>query len=313
MAEDSVPVPAASATAGRARFQLKQRHYEALAGILCVAPVVCGTVLFDYLPILWGFLISLTRWDGLRPWTFRGLDNYVALFTSNREYLESLGATVYFTVGATLGAMVLGMLLALLVNQPLRGIGFFRAAYFLPVITPVIAVGVVWRFMFNPQFGPIGQVFGLVGLPAPDWLRSTALAMLAVIIVDIWQRAGYNMVLFLAGLQGIPREITEAARVDGANRWQLLRGITLPLLTPTIFFVLIISLINSFQVFGLIYMLTGGGPGTATTVYVYYLWELGFQQFQFGAAAAMAYVLFLVIAAITALQWWLSRHWVFYQ
>lgn len=309
------PTPALTAPAVRSRapFTLKQRHYEAIAGALCVAPVVLGTLLFDYLPILWGFLISLTKWDALSPWTFRGLDNYLALFTSNREYLESLWATVYFTVGATLGAMALGLLLALLVNRRLRGIYVFRAMYFLPVITPVIAVGVVWRFMYNPQFGPIGQLFASLGVPAPDWLRTAALAMPAVIVVDVWQRSGYNMVLFLAGLQGIPREITEAATVDGANRWQLFQKLTFPLLTPTVFFVLIISMINSFQVFGLIYMLTGGGPGTATTVYVWYLWQLGFQQFQFGTAAAMAYVLFLLIASVTAAQWWLARRWVHYQ
>lgn len=308
----AAPVATASAPTRRTRFRLKQRHYEAIAGMLCVAPVVLGTLFFDYVPIVWAFLMSLTQWDALTPWTFVGPGNYVALFGSG-GYLESLWATAYFTIGATIGAMVLGMILALLVNQRLRGISFFRAAYFLPVITPIIAVGVVWRFMYNPQFGPIGQAFATVGLPAPDWLRSTALAMPAVIIVDIWQRSGFNMVLFLAGLQGIPREITEAAIVDGANRQQVFRAVTFPLLTPTIFFVLIISMINSFQVFGLIYMLTGGGPGTSTTVYVYYLWELGFQQFQFGTAAAMAFILFLLIASVTAFQWWLSRRWVHYQ
>ncbi len=310
---NSARVSVARGPTSRRRFRLKQRHYEAIAGMVFVAPVVLGTVLFDYVPIVWAFLISLTDWNALSAWTFRGLDNYVELFASDREYLESLWATVYFTVGATLGAMVLGMILALLVNQQLPGISFFRAAYFLPVITPVITVGVVWRFLYNPQFGAIGQAFAVMGLPAPDWLRSTALAMPAVIIVDIWQRSGYNMVLLLAGLHGIPREITEAATVDGANLWRVFFNVTLPLLTPTIFFVLIISIISSFQVFGLIYMLTGGGPGTATTVYVYYLWELGFQRFQFGPSAAMAFILFLLIASVTALQWWLSRRWVHYQ
>lgn len=311
--DNSAPKPATLPAGARARFGLKQRHYEAIAGATCVAPVVLGTLFFDYTPIVWAFLISLTKWDGLNPWELVGIGNYVSLFTANKEYVESLGVTVYFTIGSTLGAMLLGMVLALLVNQRLRGISFFRGAYFLPVITSVIAVAVVWRFMYNPQYGPIGRLIELFGLAAPDWLRTTALAMPAVIIVDTWQRAGYNMVLFLAGLQGIPHEITEAAIVDGANRWQLFRKVRLPLITPTIFFVLIISMINSFQVFGLIYMLTNGGPGTATTVYVYYLWQRGFQHFQFGEAAAMAYMLFLVIASVTAFQWWLSRRWVFYQ
>jgi len=181
------------------------------------------------------------------------------------------------------------------------------------VISSVVAVGIVWKWIFNWQYGLLNSMLMALGVIGPRWLSDPNYAMLAVIIVAIWQQMGYNMILFLAGLQGIPASIEEAATIDGANAWNRLWHVKLPMLTPTIFFVLIISLIGSFQVFGLIYTMTGGGPGSATYVYVYHMWFEGFQRGRFGYGSALAWLLFVVIGLVTWFQWWMGKRWVFYQ
>ncbi len=289
------------------------RRHEAIEGWLFVAPIMLGLLVFTYGPTLASFVMSLMRWDGLTPPSFVGLDNYVTLLTSDAVYGRSLANTAYFAVGSVPLSMLFGLGMALLVNQKVRGVTLFRALFFLPVVTSSVAIGLVWAWMFSSYYGVINGVLNLVGIPSLPWLGSVAWAMPAVIIVSIWYRVGYDMVLFLAGLQGIPEQLYEAAKIDGANNWQLFRHVTLPLLSPTTFFILIISVIGSFQVFNIIYVMTKGGPGYATSVYIYYLYQTAFQHFKMGYGSAMAFVLFVLLAGLTLIQWKAASRWVFYR
>jgi multiple sugar transport system permease protein len=283
-------------------------------GWLFIGPVVLGTLLFNVLPMLPTTYFSLTSWNGLGAPQWTGLANYQrALGGQDLSFAVALRNTVVYTVAYVPLAMVAGLALAVLVNQKLRGIVVFRGLFFLPVITSVVAVGMVWRWIFNWQFGVLNWALDLAGVVGPRWLGDAFWAMVAVVVVAIWSVMGYQMVIFLAGLQGIPEALHEAAAIDGAGAWTRFRRVTLPLLTPTIFFLFIISLIGSFQAFGLIYVMTGGGPGTATYVYVYHLWKQAFQSHQMGYGAALAWMLFVVIGAVTFVQWRLQKRWVFYQ
>jgi multiple sugar transport system permease protein len=285
---------------------------EAIEGWLFVAPLMLGLVTFVYGPTAASFVMSLMRWDGLTPPSFTGLSNYLTLPT-DEVYRQSLGNTAYYTLGSVPLAMLFGLGLALLVNQRLRGVTLFRALFFLPVVTSSVAIGLVWAWMFSSYYGVVNGVLGLVGIPAISWLGSVVWAMPAVIIVSIWYRVGYDMVLFLAGLQGIPEHLYEAAKIDGASGWQQFRHVTLPLLSPTTFFILIISVVSSFQVFNIIYVMTSGGPGYTTSVYIYYLYQTAFNHFKMGYGSAMAFVLFLLLAGLTIAQWKLADRWVFYK
>ena len=299
--------------ADRVRKRLRtHRTRIAIDGFFFVLPMVLGVLIFTYGPVLASIYGSLTRWDAINPPVFIGLYNYERLF-NDHHFVNAVRNTVNFTLGSVPLSMLVGLIMAMLVNQKLRGVSIYRAAFFIPVVTSVVAVGIVWEWMFSSYFGPINTVLGLLGIAGPDWLYDASWAMYAVIIVYAWQRAGYNMIVLLAGLQGIPVEMYEAAAIDGASPMQKLFRITLPLLTPSIFFLLIMSFIASFQVFGLIYVMTGGGPGTATAVYIYYLYQNAFQFFRMGYAQAMAWLLFAGIGVITYAQWKLQKRWVHYQ
>jgi multiple sugar transport system permease protein len=300
---------ALGAQAGRRRSV-----WPAIRGWLFVGPVVLGTLIFNVLPLFPTVYASFTTWNGLGNLQWVGLANYQKIFAGRDPVLlVSLKNTIIFTIGYVPVAILVGLGLALLANQQLRGIVVFRALFFLPVITSVVAVGIVWRWIFSSPFGVMNWSLAQVGVSGPRWLGDPVWAMIAVILVSVWQVMGYNMVILLAGLQGVPQELLEAASIDGAGRVRRFWHITVPLLTPTIFFLSIIAVINSFQVFGLIYVMTGGGPGSSTNVYVYYLWKEAFQLREMGYAAAMSWLLFLVILVITLVQWRLAKRWVHYQ
>ena len=244
--------------------------------------------------------------------SFAGVANYVAL-AKDEVYQQSLVNTANYALGSVPLSMLLGLGMALLVNQKVRGVTLFRAIFFLPVVTSSIAIGLVWAWLFSSYNGLINGMLGLVGVPPIPWLGSVTWALPAVIIVSIWYRVGHDMVLFLAGLQGIPEQLYEAAKIDGATSWQQFRHVTLPLLSPTTFFILIISVIGSFQVFNIIYVMTKGGPGYATSVYIFYLYQTAFNHFKMGYGSAMAFVLFLLLAGLTIFQWRVASRWVFYK
>lgn len=270
-----------------------------------------GFLVFILWPVIASFGLSFTSWDLLTPIKWTGLENYKILI-SDQVFWKVFWNTIYFTVGTVPVGIIISLFLAIVLNQNIKGIKIFRAVYFLPVISSTVAVAIVWQWLYNPEFGLLNYLLNLVGIDGPNWLAGITWAMPAVIIASIWRGIGFNMLLFLAGLQSIPETYYEAARIDGANWWVLFKNITIPLLSSTTFFVVVISIINSFQVFDQIYVMTGGGPARSTSVLVHYLYQNAFQYFKMGYASAIGYVLFFLVFTVTLIQLKRAKNWVFY-
>ncbi len=294
------------------RWRTWRRRYD-LEGYLFLAPDLVGTLVFAVGPVLAALGLGLFAWDILTPPRFVGLDNYRALLLDDPVFRQVLVNTSVYVLGSVPLRTALALLLAIALNQQLRGVSLFRAAYFLPTITSAVAAATVWRWIYEPNFGLLNSLLYAIGIQhPPTWLSSPAWAMPALILLGIWQGLGFQMVIFLAGLQGIPNHLYEAAAIDGAGWWPRFRHITLPLISPTTFFVLIISVIGSYQVFDQAFVLTEGGPGYATTTLVYYIYEYAFQFFKMGYAAAMAWILFAIVFVLTVLQFRVQARWVHY-
>jgi multiple sugar transport system permease protein len=289
------------------------RRQETITGYLFLLPNIIGFLLFSSIPVLATFTISLLDWDLIRAPRFVGIDNYVKLLTDDALFRKVLFNTGYYVLGTVPAGVILSLLMALAMNANVKGIAVYRVIFFIPVISASVAVAMMWRWLYNTDFGLINLALASIGVKGVPWLSSTAWAMPAVIIMAVWKSLGYNMLIFLAGLQSIPVHLHEAAAIDGANSFQRFRHITLPLLAPTTFFVLIISMINSFQVFDLAFVLTRGGPGDATNTMVMYIYNQAFQFFHMGYAAAIAWVLFAIIFAVTLCQHQLQKRWVHYE
>jgi len=294
-------------------FSLKDnvRRQRRFWGFLFALPVVLGTIIFNVWPAVYSFILSLTDWDLLQAPRFIGLENFRFMFAEDELFGITILNNLYYALGIPL-SMAAGLGLAVLVNRRVPGTNFFRTSFFIPVIASEVGIGMIWRWIYNGDYGLINMFLSIFGVDGPAFLYEKVWAMPAVIVVSIWRAMGYNMVLFLAGLQNIPEEYYEAARIDGAGNWQSFRHITLPLLSPVTFFIMVVSFINSFQVFGLLYIMTDGGPGYSTTVYVFYLWQNAFRLFKMGYASALAFFLFAFIMLITLFQWRMSKHWVHY-
>jgi len=280
-------------------------------GYIYGGPVIIAFLVFNLYPMALGLYLSFTSWDILRPPTFIGLRNWADLF-SDELLLRAVLQTLYYAIASVAGATVLSLALALLLNRRLRTIGFYRTFFFLPAVTSLVAIAMVWRWIYNTEFGVLNAFLSSLGLNPVNWLGDPVLAMPAVILMSIWRSAGFNTVLFLAGLQGVPQEYYEAAEIDGANRWDRFRHITLPLVSPTTFFVVVNGLIGSWQVFDQVYILTRGGPLLSTVTVVYLIYSNGFEWYKTGYASAMAYGLFLILIVLTAVQFILQKRWVFY-
>ena len=275
---------------------------QTVVGYLCLSPLLLHFLLFLAFPLVFSLYLSMTSWDLLSPdKPFVGLGNYAQLF-HDADFWRAAVNTVIFAFWRVVVGTVLALLLALLVNQKMRGISVFRGAIFAPVITSLVAISVVWLWLYDPSYGLLNLPLKALGMTPLAWLQDPHLAMPAVIIMSIWKGVGYAMVIYLAGLQGIPEQYYEAALIDGAGAWARFRFVTLPLLTPVTLFVLVISTIGAFQVFAQIYVMTSGGPVKSTTVAVYYLYQQGFQFFHMGYASALAWVLFLVMLVLTVVQ-----------
>jgi multiple sugar transport system permease protein len=289
------------------------RAGEGWWALLFLAPTLIGLTVLSAGPILASFGISLTKWDLLTPPQFVGLDNFTNLLNDSR-FTVSLRNTAFYTLLSVPIGMALALGLALALNQPLRGIALIRTAYFLPVVTSATAVGLVWAWIYSPASGLLNQAIGVVGIPPQKWITDPFWAMPAIIAMSIWQGLGINVIVFLAGLQAIPQEYYDAASVDGAARWSRFRHVTLPLLTPSLFFTGILSLIGSFQVFDQVYILARPGkPTEATITLVYFIYESGFKFFRMGEAAAASWILFLIVAVLTVIYFRSQRRWVHYQ
>ncbi len=272
-----------------------------LTGWAFVTPNVVGFVVFVGIPMVAGLVISFSQWDMLTSPKWIGISNYIRMVQDPLMWL-SLRNTLYYAVLTIPGTIIVSLALAIAVNRVGLMFKTYRLFFFIPVVSSTVAISLMWKWVYNDQFGLLNWLLGLFGLPQVGWLTNPAISMISVAIVAIWKSMGYYMVLFLAGLQGIPAHLYEAARIDGAGAWRQFWNITLPLLSPTMFFVLIISVIGSFQVFDQVYVMTQGGPGNSTLVYNYYLWQNAFQYFKMGYASALAYGLFVLIFVVTLIQ-----------
>jgi multiple sugar transport system permease protein len=285
---------------------------DRLSGYAFVAPQLAGWLLFVLVPMAAVFFYSLHEWDLVfGTFDFVGLGNYQQL-VADPELVPVATQSVLFALGYVPLNVILGLGIAVAVNRATVAKGLFRTMFFAPVVVTVVAWTIVWRFLLQGD-GAINGILGMFGVEGTNWLREPSTALVWVVLVQVFKTTGLSMIIFLAALQGIPRELEEAARVDGATARVTFRRITLPLITPFIFLVTALSLINSFKTFALIYLLTRGGPGNSTTVFAYWIYELGFQRFEMGYASAVSVVLFAVVLALTVGQFAMRRRWVFYE
>jgi multiple sugar transport system permease protein len=285
---------------------------EALTFYLLISPWLLGLLLFVLGPMVASLVISFTQWDLLSAAKFVGLDNYQKLFSRDPLFWQSLKVTVLYTVAYVPLELAGGLVLALLMNQPLRGIGLFRTIYYLPSVLPGVAFVVLWMWILHPDVGLINTLLSYVGIDGPRWLADPDWALPALLMMSLWG-LGRSMVIYLASLQGIPQQLYEAASIDGAGRWQSFWRITLPMLTPTIFFNLVLSIISTFQTFTSAFVATNGGPLDSTLFYVLYIFRQAFEYFNMGYASALAWVLFVIILVLTLLVVRTSDRWVYYE
>ncbi len=287
-------------------------------------PSLVGFLVFSILPIIATLLISLTNWDGLSELTltsdfqgfmkqfFVGFQNYKELFSSSELYQVLLN-TLKFVVLYIPLMLIISLCVASVLNSKMRGVGFFRVVYYIPVITSWVAGSLIWKWVLNPEYGILNSMLSAIGIQGPQWLQSPEWAMPAIVLASVWKDMGYFGLMLLSGLQGISREYYEAAAIDGANKIKCFFKITLPLLTPTIFFVLIIGLINSFQIFPQVMIMTpNGGIGGSTMVMVERIYRYGFKYYEMGTASALSWILFVIIMIFTFVQMKLQNKWVNY-
>jgi multiple sugar transport system permease protein len=294
--------------------KLSQRRKSDIKwGYFFIFPQLFGVLAFVLFPLIYVLVLSLLEWDGLGEPAFVGLSNYTTEL-ADPEFRNALTNTVYYTVMVVPASVVLSLIAALALNK-LRFKNFFRVIYFAPVMTSAVAAGVVWLWVYNPDFGLINSYLqNWFGIRGPAWLLDPKWVMPSIAIMSIWLSMGFYIVIFLAGLQGIPATYIEAAKIDGANRFQRFWYVTLPLLSPTTFFIFIIAIINSFQVFDQAFIMTAeGGPANSAVTMVYYLRDLAFVDFVYGRSATVAVILFAIILAFTLLQFRVQRQWVHYE
>ena len=285
-------------TVSRRIMSLERR--QSLVGMAFVLPAFAFFALFNFYPTLYALYLSFTKWDFLTTPTWIGTDNYTGLL-GNPDFLASLGITLRYTVGAAIPLILLSLGLALLLNQRLRLTGLYQAIYFIPVVMPSVVTAVIWGLLFQPT-GVVNNFLGLFGIDPLPWLASTQFALIGIIIVSVWSVFGYDTLILLAGLQSIPPEFGEAAAIDGASRWRVVRDITLPLLAPRLLFVtatVVAALLTSFVI---PFVMTNGGPGSATRVLPLLIYQTGFQFLRAGEAAAMAFILLLITLIFTTIQ-----------
>lgn len=291
----------------------KKKLKENASAYVMLLPQLIGLVVFGVLPIVMVLVISLTEWNVIGSMHFVGLKSLFAEL-KNPYFIKSMSNTFIFVIMNVPLTIGIALIIAMLLNK-VRFKVFFRAVYFMPVVTSVVASVMIWQWLYHPDFGPLNAVLnGVFHLPVKIlWLGSTKTAMISIVIMTAWQSLGYGLILFLAGLQAVPGVYYEAATIDGANTWQKTMKITLPLLSPTMFYCVITSIIGSFQVFGQPYLLTQGGPLNSTYTIAMHIFQEGFVNMEMGRACAASLVLFANIIIITGIQFWVSKRWVFYE
>lgn len=283
---------------------------EALVALAFLSPGLLLFLVFTIGPAVFSFLAGFTKWNGLTSPIWVGFDNYIQL-AQDRLFITSVLNTVWFTILFLVLVLASSIGVAMLLNTRARGISIVRFLWLLPFVTDMISVSMVWTWLYHFRFGVVNYLLGLVGIPPQAWLGSPQLAMISLVILSVWRWTGYYAIILLAGLQNVPQTLYEAAKIDGATRWQMFRSVTLPMLSPTIFFVSVTAVMSSLQVFEQMWVMTKGGPNDATISIAMFLYIQGFQFLKMGYASAVAWVLFLIVFALTIVNWKARRYWVF--
>ncbi|MGV3613914.1 MAG: carbohydrate ABC transporter permease [Fimbriimonas sp.] len=296
----------------RAHPRRRLTHQPGFWGFLFITPWLIGFLVFTAGPMLTSLYLSMTKYD-LANIEYVGAENYRRLLFKDELFWKALTNTIVYAVVTVPLGIVGSLAIALLLNQKVKGLPLFRTLFYLPSLVPAVASALLWQWIFNADNGILNSGLGILGLPPVEWLQDEKYTMLAFVIMSLWGIGGGRMVIFLAGLQGISETYYEAARLDGANAWQQFRRVTLPLLSPVMFFNLILGVIGSFQVFTSAYVMTGGGPNNASLFYALYLFRNAFEQFKLGKASAMAWILFVILLLLTLVQFWGSKRWVHYE
>ncbi|MCL4545957.1 MAG: sugar ABC transporter permease [Chloroflexi bacterium] len=296
--------------AARRRRGLREHQREAVAGYLFILPAVLGILLFTAGPMLASLYLSFTKYDLVHvKWV--GLFNY-QFMASDPLFWRSLRVTVTYTIFAVPLGLVAGLTVAMLLNQKIKALSLYRTIFYLPALIGGVAISLLWMWIFNPQFGALNWLLSLIGIKGPQWIFSPTWVIPSFVLMSLWGVGG-GMIIYLAGLQGIPTDLYDAASIDGAGAVRSFRSVTLPMLTPVLFFNLVIGIIGSFQIFTQAYVMTAGGPENASLFYVLYLYQNAFQYFYMGYASALAWVLFLIVIVLTAIVFRSSPMWVFYE
>jgi multiple sugar transport system permease protein len=285
---------------------------DTLRGYAFIFPVVLGLIIWTFGPMLASAYYSLTDYNLLKPPVFVGLQNYVNLFTNDDLFIQSVSVTIRYALMFVVFSQVLSLSMAVLLTQKVRLLNLFRTLYYLPMVIPYIATALLWRYLFNKEFGPINSVLAAFGIQGPSWLGSPQWALFSLVIISVWGSA-VSTIIYVAGLQQVPEELYEAAKIDGANGFSRFKTITIPMLSPTIFFNVVTSVIGAFQFFVPAYVLTQGGPVHSTYVYNLNLYEKAFSWLEMGYASAMAWVLFAIIIVLTTFIFRSSPLWVYYE
>lgn len=296
---------------GRRRKLSKLARQDSVSAYIMISPIVFGFFAMLLFPLLYEMYLSLTDTKLMGEAAFVGFENYKTLFTNDPLFVKALGNSIYFTFALVPLNIILALLLATLLNKNVKGIGIFRTLVFMPNITPIIVWAIVWKLLLATDVGIINSYLRMVGITGPAWLYDMKLTMPVLIFNTLLKGVGLNMVIFLAALKAIPNVYYEAARIDGAKPFRMFTNVTIPMLSPTIFMVLIMTVIGALKVFSNVYMLTGGGPANSTMMIVYYIYVKAFREFEFGYAAAIALVLFAVMLVLTLIQWKLRRKLVY--
>jgi multiple sugar transport system permease protein len=307
-----VDAPIAYHPINKSKKKKHGKYKEYLWAYLFISAPILGFLLFAFIPLSFTVYVSFTQYGGYHTPVFQGAENYSRLFTKDPLYWKTLFNTFYSALGIPIG-MVFALGIAMSLNQKIRGIYFFRTVFFLPTISSVVALTLLWKWIFNSNYGLLNYLLNLIGIQGPAWLSSEQWAMPAMIIQGVWGGLGFNMVLYLAALQGVPKSLYESAEMDGANGWKRFLRITIPCISPTTLFILITSIIGAMQDFPRFQIMTEGGPNYSTTTVVYYLFQNAFRYMDMGYASAMAWVLGILIMMITLLNFWMSKRWVHYE
>ncbi len=287
---------------------------KAIEGYLYISPFLLGFLIFTAYPLLASFYLSFTSYNIISSPTWIGLENYQRAFTQDNQFWASLGRTGRYALMVVPLGIICSLLAAMLLNQGFRGTAIFRTIFFLPSITPIIASVLIWLWILQPSIGVANYLLSLIGIPGPPWVQSTTWAVPSLVILSLWNTAGGSrMIVFLAGLQGVPQELYDAADIDGAGAVQKFRHITLPMISPTMFFNLVLGIIAALKVFTVAFIATQGGPAFSTWFIALHIWSQAFKYLEMGYASALAWIFTLILLLLTVAQFRLSRHWVYYE